>query len=243
MTEVADAVVMAAMGETFTQARRRLAKRTKIVAEANPYHDRQGRFATGGVGGTTAPHPGPIGQPPLTGAAAITKVREKAWSGATEATKTKLTFTQAGAIGERVVLAHLQAQGHRDAHPMNLERPNYPVDLAYDHRAVEVKAGKVSNGRSAQQWRATEGEPGKATRVWLRTATAAQKAEYHRTMAGRIMERKLAAAKKLNAQGRTMTVILHPDKKLADVYQFEGFHARISWSNAKDHYVATYRYE
>jgi hypothetical protein len=115
---------------------------------------------------------------------------------------------------------------------------------------VEVKAGLVSNGESAQHWRATIGQPGKAEAAWLRTASDEEKSAWNDRKAAAIMDRKAAALKQVQARlGRsvkpvTVAVILNPDTKTADVFRFSGFHARIGWnsSQARKGYIGSYRY-
>ena len=45
--------------------------------------------------------------------------------------------------------------------------------------------------------------------------------------------------------GKTYGVILHHDKKIADVHEFDGFHHRIPWKheNTAKSYVGSYKYE
>ena len=166
-------------------------------------------------------------------------------------TKTKISKSEAGKIGEAVIIAQLQAQGFADARPASTERNNYPVDVFQDHGAIEVKTGLVSNGATAQHWRATIGQPGKAETEWLKTASHEEKHAWNEQKAQAILDRKNQALKDLSKQvggkikGYTMTTIINPDKKTVDVFRFDGFHLRIPWNSpAVDKaYVGTFKYK
>ena len=162
----------------------------------------------------------------------------------------KISKQEAGAIGENIVIAHLQSKGMKDARPMNLDRNNFPIDLVQDHEVIEVKTGQVSNGPGAQQWRLTIGEPGKAEKAWLASASAEEKAAWNERKQQMIHERKKKAladlSKKLGkpVKSATMTVILNPETKTADIYRFEGWHDRIGWNSdaAKKGYLGSMSY-
>jgi hypothetical protein len=181
----------------------------------------------------------------------LTSHDERAWSGKQEDVQTQMTRQESGALGEKVVLAYLKMQGAEDAAPLNMKTTNFPVDLIAGNEVVEVKTGTVANGKSAQQWRATIGQPGKEEAAWLKTASPADKAAWNQQKAEAILARKAAAVKQLSQEygrrikGVTMTVILHPDKKIADIYRFQGFHSRIGWSSdqAKKGFVGSFKYE
>jgi len=186
------------------------------------------------------------------GARSITAVEERAFNGQRIETETTLSKQEAGALGERVVIAYLQEErGFKDASALNMERSNFPVDLVQDHELIEVKTGMVSNGPSAQHWRATIGQPGKAEREWLATATAVEKRAWNQRKSAAILERKgkvLADWSRrhgIEAKGRTITTIINPDTKTVDLYEFSGFHLRIKWNSpeAEKAYVGSYRYE
>lgn len=175
---------------------------------------------------------------------------ERAWDGEQRKLRTRLSKLETGQVGELVAIEFLRKHGLPDARAMNLDRNNYPIDLLGDHRAIEVKAGLASNGRSAQQWRATIGQPGPAEQRWLRTASAAKKAAWNERKQREIIKRKERAAREVsrrtgrNVRGMTVAVILDPDRRIADVYRFDGFHSRIAWSSeqARKGYVGSYRY-
>jgi hypothetical protein len=177
-------------------------------------------------------------------------VASSVFGGQPVALKTKLSKQAAGALGERIGIAYLKSQGINDAHGLNTKTPNFPVDLIGDHQLVEVKTGLVSNGASAQQWRATIGQPGEAEQAWLKTASSSDKASWNRQKQAAILQRKSAVLSSYRKQlgqdvkGRTLTTILNPDKKTVDVFVFNGFHSRIAWNSdaAKAAYKGTYAY-
>lgn len=186
------------------------------------------------------------------GAGAVLRPAEKqVFSGAPVETQTKLSKLETGAIGERVAIAHLkQNLGIHDAGPLNSHITNYPIDISGDHIAVEVKTGLVSNGKAAQQWRATIGQPGKSETEWLKTASADQKSAFNEQKRQAIMSRKKSAlaelekTKNVKVAPKTLTTILNPDTKTVDLFMFDGFHSRIPWNSpeAKKAYVGTYHY-
>ena len=185
------------------------------------------------------------------GGVTVKAVSTRAYSGKTVETKSRLTHGQVGALGEQIAIAYLKQQGFKDAAKYEADgRNNLPVDLINDHEVTEVKAGLVSNGASAQQWRMTIGEPGPAEKAWLAKAGDKAKADWNARKQAMIADRKAAAIKELSKQlgrrvkGRTLTVIINPDTKTADIHVFEGFHQRIGWNSqqAKDGYRGTVKY-
>jgi len=166
----------------------------------------------------------------------IAPTKQRAFTGKQVATKITLSKQQAGALGEKIVVANLHAAGFKDAAPLNSKKSNFPVDAVHDHKVIEIKTGLVSNGKSAQQWRATIGQPGKKESVWLKKASPTAKAEWNQKKSEKILERKKAAVASiskemgLRAKGETVAVIINPDKRIADIYRFSGFHLRIAWN-------------
>src|SRR5262249_40127314 len=139
--------------------------RVKNVTDASGReHDERGRFAGGQAD--------PAG---LT----ITPTTERAFTGKPVPLQHPLSKDETGKVGEAVATAWLKANGAPDARHLNLDRNNFPIDLVQDHESVEVKAGQVSNGPKAQQWRLTIGEPGKEEKAWLKTATPEEKAAWN----------------------------------------------------------------
>jgi hypothetical protein len=184
------------------------------------------------------------------GGSRLTKTDQRAFNGKQVAIETKMSKQQAGALGEALVIDYLHSQGYEDAAPLNSELPNFAVDLVQDHEVIEVKTGMASNSAAAQQWRMTIGEPGKAEKAWLQSASPAEKAAWNSRKNEMIKERKQAAMDKISeavghpVKGRTMTTILNPDTKTIDLYSFEGFHQRIGWNSqqAKDGYIGSFTY-
>jgi hypothetical protein len=176
---------------------------------------------------------------------------ERAFNGEQIQTEKKLTKKETGEIGEKVVIEYMKNQGLTDARPLNLEQQNFPVDLVGDHQLVEVKSGLVSNGKDAQKWRATIGQPGPNERSWLKVISADEKLAWNKQKARAIIERKhkileeFSAAHGVPARGKTITTIINPDTRIVDVYEFDGFHSLIRWNSqqAKDAYKGSFTYE
>ena len=164
--------------------------------------------------------------------------------------RAQVSKQETGQLGENVVIAWLQGQGFSDARPVTQERNNFAFDVIRDHEIIEVKTGLVSNGPSAQQWRLTIGEPGVKEQSWLRGVSDRVKARWHAEKQRRIGARKARALRSVERQlgrrlrARTITVILDPDRRQADIHSFRGWHDRIGWNSdtARKGYVTTVRY-
>lgn len=182
----------------------------------------------------------------------LTATKERAFSGAAaDLGDDKLSKIETGEMGERIAVSYLRdKRGFSDADTLNVRRNNFSVDLVGDHEVHEVKAGLASNGRSAQQWRATLGQPGAKERAWLKTASAADKRQWNERKAQAVLQRKQKALSEFRSKtgkkvkGKTLAVIIDSKKKVADIYEFAGFHLRIGWTSdqAKKGYVGSFRY-
>ncbi len=209
---------------------------------------KNGEFGRGGVPNGGTPHAAPGSG---SASSKLTATKKRAYSGEPVELKTKLSKQESGAIGEAIVIAFLKNQGIPDSRALNLKTNNFPVDLIGDHQLVEVKTGLVSNGASAQKWRATIGQPGKKETEWLKTLDPVAKADWNKAKAKAIMDRKKAVLRAYSknlgkpVKARTVTVLLNPDTKTADVYSFAGFHHSIRWNSeqGKAGYVGSYKYE
>jgi hypothetical protein len=177
--------------------------------------------------------------------------KSRAFTGQQIATKTQLSKQETGAIGEAVITNYLrQFGGLADARPLNMKESNFPVDMIGDHELIEVKTGLVSNGPSAQKWRATIGQPGKAEAAWLAKAKPEEKAAWNQKKMQAIIDRKTAVLAEYQqkygskVKGKTVTAILNPDTRTADLFQYEGFHLHIRWNSdeTKKAYVGSYTY-
>jgi len=173
----------------------------------------------------------------------------KVWNGSSvEWSGKKLTKLQVGEIGEQMAMKALSEKFGTDFHTLNEGINNAPIDIGGDHRAVEVKTGLASNGKSAQHWRATIGQPGKAERDLIRQMTKEEKRAHNQYKQQQIMKRKqdmldeLSKAAGAEVKGMTVGIILHPDGKRGDMYSFEGFHSRIPWNKAEElgNYMGSY---
>lgn len=186
--------------------------------------------------GDDAPHPGASHG----SAVAVKPAKQRAWGGKDPVElKTTLTKQETGRVGEAVALAWLKSQGFADARPMNSAATNFPIDLIEDHAPTEVKAGLASNGRGAQQWRLTFSKETAAEKSAYEKMTPAERERWNAEKQKRIHERKrrvIADLQKRNPRTpikpRTITVVLNPDTRTADVFVFDGFHDRIDWQSA-----------
>lgn len=177
--------------------------------------------------------------------------KKRAWNGEAVKLNNKLSKLDTGEVGEQIGIAWLNREGFPDADTLNVDVNNFPVDLIHNHEVIEVKAGLASNSKSAQQWRATIGQPGKEERAWLKTISREEKAAWNAQKAQAIMDRKQSVvdsfSKKFKkpVKGKTLSVIINPDTKTADVYLFGGFHHRVGWKSqqAQDAYQGSYKYE
>jgi hypothetical protein len=118
-----------------------------------------------------------------------------------------------------------------------------------DHELFEVKTGVASS--QTPRWRATIGEPGPKEKEWLKTATPIEKSIWNSQKVAAALERKTDTVRQFSehlgrdVKGKTVAIIVHPDKAIADVHVIDGFHANIGWNSqtAKDSYVGSFRYK
>jgi hypothetical protein len=180
----------------------------------------------------------------------LKEVKTSVWKGKAVEVQTGISKQNVGKLGERIVLQYMKQQGYSDARPLNTSQSNFPVDMVQDHAAIEVKAGLVSNGESAQHWRATIGQPGPTEAVWLANADKEEKQAWNEAKAAQILDRKNQVVKDLSkklghkVQGTTMTCIINPDTRTTDLFKFKGFHLRIGWNAPETQraYVGTFKY-
>jgi hypothetical protein len=180
----------------------------------------------------------------------VTVVKERAWKGEPARVRVKPSKHAVGILGEQVLVSYMRQHGYPDAETLNLGRNNFPLDIIYDHEVVEVKTGLASNGPTAQHWRQTIGEPGESEKAWLARARPDAKRRWNERKQRAIHERKVAAVRALERKAgrslrvKTITFIIHPDRKLADMYVFHGLHDRIMWESpeARSAYVRTLKY-
>ncbi len=181
----------------------------------------------------------------------VTKTKERAFSGEPAQLATTLTKQETGRVGEAVSLAYLKTVlGRKDARPMNSSKTNFPVDALEDHAPTEIKAGLASNTRGAQQWRLTFSKESKKEKMLYESMTPEEKKAWNAEKQARIHARKQAVIRQLEKETgekitpRTMTCIINPDTKTADIFIFDGLHDRIDWQSdmAKRAYHGSVRY-
>lgn len=199
--------------------------------------DEHGRFGEGGGSG---------------GGIKLAPTTERAWTGKQAAGTNPLSKSEGGKLAETIVLEHLR-QTMPDVQPYvesSGGHGNEAVDMVGNHSVIEAKSGPVTNSSGAQRWAVTLGEPSKAEKEQMAGFTKEQLTAYNAMKMDKAMGRKQAVVDKVSQardipiQGRTVAVIYDHERKIADVFHFEGFHARIGWNSpqAKAAYVGSYRY-
>lgn len=181
----------------------------------------------------------------------IKPVKERTFKDESVDVKTDLSKQATGTIGEEIARRWLQEKYGGKAEAANTAQSNFPVDVIHGDTIIEVKTGLVSNRKDAQKWRLTIGQPGKAETAWLKTASEADKDVWNENKMRQIEVRKArivdAVQKRLKRKVKTKTValILNPDTKKADIFEFDGFHPVIRWrsSQARQGYRGTIAYE
>jgi len=152
-----------------------------------------------------------------------------------------LTKNETQAVSERLAIEYLRSQGFKDARPIKPSgRNNYPVDIVYDSRVVEVKGGDIAASKKAQQWRLTQGEPNRREKEAFKHVAAEDRRRYGGLKQDRIFARKQLAQQQIErVLGRKVTfetITMVVDAKslssgVADIYKFEGLHKRIGWNS------------
>ena len=173
---------------------------------------------------------------------------QRVWQGAKYDEKRQLTNIQTGNIGEHMAAKALEDKLGAEFTTMNAGLNNAPIDIAGDHMAVEVKAGPASNGRSAQQWRATISTAGIQERQMINKMSKDEKRAYNAYKQQQVFERKNAMLASMSQiagseiQPATVGIILTPDGKRGDVFFINGFHARVGWNKGatEANYIGTY---
>ena len=172
----------------------------------------------------------------------------RVWNGVSEEAESTLSKLETGAIGEAVTM-DVMAQIHGVPFgTVNVNVNNAPFDVSGDHMAVEVKTGLATNGKSAQQWRATIGQPGKEEAALLAKMTSDEKREHNAWKYQAILNRKHNLLAKMSQEAGspikpvTVGLILSGDGSKADVYAHDGFHLRIPWAKGatEENYLGTY---
>jgi hypothetical protein len=219
--------------------------------------DDHGRFsAVPGAG--THPSKPDVHKP---GTVKISPTKQRAFHGEPVKTKINLTNNETKAIAEAVVTQHLMKMGFKDAEEGARVVPredwsritgskggnNFPIDIYADHQAVEVKGGRISNGKTAQQWRVKYGQEPAYMKDW----SNAKKLAWRSRQEDKIMQFKENGRRWLQDKcGKkvaavTYTCIINPDTRHVDVFRFSGYHARISWMNPQalgGKYLKSYKY-
>lgn len=160
----------------------------------------------------------------------------------------RISKLRTGEIGEQFARQALAEKFGVPFVELNQGINNAPIDIAGDHHAVEVKAGLATNGKTAQHWRATIGQPGKEEAELIKQMTSAEKRAHNVAKEQAILARKNAMLSQMSEDAgvtikpATVGVILSEDGSRGDVYFVPGFHLRLTWQEyaTEDYYLGTY---
>lgn len=171
----------------------------------------------------------------------------RVWEGKQHAqAESKLSKLEVGHAGEKLAMQVLSEKMGVPFGTLNVGVNNAPIDVGGDHTAVEVKTGLATNGSTAQHWRATIGQPGKAEAELISQMSSEEKRQHNAYKYEQIMKRKNDMLAELTKQAGgeevkplTVGIILSADGKRGDVYMIPGFHLRLPWKDyATDEYYA-----
>lgn len=173
----------------------------------------------------------------------------RVWGGEQVDAKPTVSKLRTGAVGEDIAMRALGDMLGAEFQTVNVGLNNAPIDVVGNHTAVEVKTGLASNGKTAQHWRATIGQPGRVEREVIAQMTADEKRVHHARKRKAIMDRKVMMLADISKEagapirGMTVGVILAPDGSRGDVFVVSGFHQRLPWKDyATDrYYLGTYK--
>jgi hypothetical protein len=210
---------------------------TALVHKFNDLRDAIGRYA--GPGGGTRVK-----------SFKLRTVNVRADRGYPRVTRTQFSRGEVGKLAERIAISHYRDLGFKNADTLNVARNNFPVDMIHDHQLTEVKGGLVSNGLGSRDWRCKIGQPSATEQAWLDKASPTAKALHNATKMKGIIARKYSIVSRMSKAigrpvgGNTLTMIIDPDRQLADIYYFKGFHRHIAWNSpqAAAGYLRTVRY-
>ena len=200
----------------------------------------------GGEGSGNFDHAGRPGE--VGGSAPTTATLDRVWTGEQHEGEATVNKLETGAIGEGIVMDVLSQLHDVPFGTVNVNVNNAPFDVSGDSLAVEVKTGLATNSKSAQHWRATIGQPGKAETELLKQMSAEEKRAHNERKMQAILDRKHGLLHKMSQEaGReihpmTMGLILSGDGTRADVFAFDGFHLRLPWNKyaTPEHFLGTY---
>ena len=173
---------------------------------------------------------------------------QRVWNGKQSSEKRTLSKLKTGEIGEQVAIRAMSKYLGAEFSSINTIGNNAPIDIAGNHHAIEVKTGLSSNGKSAQQWRATIGQPGKQEAKLLKQMSPSEKEEYNNYKQEQILIRKNNMLQKMSQMAGTtikpavVGVILSPNGKKADVFFIPDFHLRLGWNKyaVEEYYIGSY---
>lgn len=185
----------------------------------------------------------------------IRPTKERAFTGRAEGGK--IDSRLAGAIGEEILIQHLKGLGYADAATtsefLGDSHNNLAFDLIHDHHLIEAKTGQANNpdGKWVLKYdgRFTKKQEAKFARMTPEKVVAAKK-KINAAKVKAIHARKAAFIARMNKElgyeigAGMMTVIINPDTRTADIYQFDGLHDRIPFKSemARAAHVGSVKY-
>jgi hypothetical protein len=178
---------------------------------------------------------------------------QRAFEGEQVPSKTKLTKLQKDEVGEQIMFRLMEKLGLKNPQSLNEHYGvnNYPLDLAGDHLAIELKTGDASNGPSGQQWNTKIGQMGPAEQAKYDKMSPEKRRIHNDKKMKDIIKRKYQALARLRKETGvdykpwTFGLILDTDRKVADIHAVPGYHPRIGYKQkeAQDGYVTTVKYK
>ena len=177
--------------------------------------------------------------------------KERVWDGTERPEEVQMSHLETGALGEQLAINVMSDLHGATFKSVNEGVNNAPLDAVGGNWAVEIKAGRGTNGKSAQHWRATIGQPGKEEAAALKLMSRKEKLDHNTWKREQIMKRKesmlRAMSKKTGRELKPLTagVILTGDGDRGDLFLVPGFHQYMSWKKyaTDEYYVGTYDIE
>lgn len=178
----------------------------------------------------------------------LTRNKGKVWTGE-QAPKSKLSKLDTGVLGEKIAKKALTRHFGKAFEFLNEGKANAAADIGNKTIVVEIKTGVSSNNKTAQHWRSTIGEPGKAEKVQLVGMSDGAKNRHNQAKDKEILKRKRNLLSRTRSRDSssvksyTVGIILSPGGSRGDVFLIPGFHLRLGWNKyaTNEYYIGTYK--
>lgn len=176
---------------------------------------------------------------------------ERVWNGKERPEESQLSWIEQGSLGEQLAINVLSDLHGTPFKSVNVGINNAPLDVVGGNWAVEVKSGMGTNGKSAQHWRITLGQPGEEEKAAMDLMDRKEKLEHNTWKRDQALKRKNTLVRSMGQKvgeemkGMTVGVILDGQGTRGDVYLVPGFHKYMSWKKfaTDEYYVGTYDIE